>query len=814
MNATGLKFSSVPLIVFVALAAAMLLLPAPGRDAPLVSDALGPASARVVDTFGQLPLSFEANQGQTHEDVHFLSKANGFAAYLTDGGVTFASIDGDQTVALQMSFIGGNDDASIVPGEALPGTVNYFIGSDPDQWRTGIPTYKSVTYEQVYPGVDVVLYGNPGQLEYDFVVAPGASPEAIRLQFAGADSLSLDGEGNLVASVGGSEFVKSAPVVYQEIGGERVELAGSFELLSGDEAGFEIGEYDESQTLVIDPILIFGSYLGGGLVDVGYGVATDDEANVYVTGRTSSLNFPTTPGVLSENIAGNVNQQDAFVTKISADGQDVLWSTYLGGTGNGDIGFDIEVDGEGQAFVAGRATGDDFPLTPGAFNTSGGQSGFVAKLNDDGSELLYSTKLGTNTEAYGLEIDGNGQAYVGGFDLQNNFVVPGNAYQTQGNGNGDAIVGVLNEDGTALVAGTYIGGSMRERGFDVARDGDGYIYLVGQTPSEDFPTENAFQGTKANQNDAFVVKFMPDLSDVMYSTFLGGDGGGESDQGYGIDADDDGNAYVTGFTNSNNFPVSGNAFQGALGGGQDVFVTKFGPNGNMVYSTYLGGNNSDNGMGIDVDGDGNAHVAGFTVSGNFPTEDAFQSTHGGGADAFAAKLNANGSALIYSTYLGGDEGDRSGNSGSNDAGSVISVDDAGNAYVVGQTDSTDFPTMDPFQPNNAGESDAFVVKLLGEGFQNGNLDCDGGVAATDALKELQEIAGLPYNQTEPCPDIGTQVEIVQVAGNGTVVTWGDLDCNGAIAATDALALLRYIAGLGVNQEEPCIDVGAIIQILD
>lgn len=807
------RIRSIPLAAFAALAAILLLLPAPGREAPLLSEALAPPAGQVVETFSSLPLTFEANGGQTAPEVLYRANSGGFETFITEDGVTFASAATGQTVAMQMSFVGASEDVTVVPGEALAGKLNYLIGNDRGQWQTGVPTYDSVRYEQVYAGVDAVLYGNSDQLEYDFIVAPGASPDDIRLRFAGAESLSIDSEGNLVASIGGSEFVKSAPVVYQETGGERAEVEGAY-IVDGDVVSFDIGAYDESQTLVIDPILIFSSYLGGGLDDIGFGVATDDDGNVYVTGETTSLNFPTTPGVLSDEIAGNVNQQDVFVTKISADGDEILWSTYLGGTGNGDTGFDIEVDSEGQAFVAGRADGDDFPLTPGAFNTDGGRGGFVTKLSDDGDELLYSTKLGVNTDAFGLEIDGDGQALVGGWDLQDQFDVPGNAFQTEGNGNGDAIVGILNEDGTALVAGTYVGGSMREQGFDVAWDGDGYVYLTGQTPSEDFPTENAFQNTKADQPDAFVVKLMPDLSDVMYSTYLGGDGGGLSDYGYGIDADDDGNAYVTGFTNSSDFPVSGNAFQGTLGGSTDAFVTKFGSNGNMVYSTYLGGSNVEHGAGIAVDGDGNAHVAGFTVSINFPTEDAFQSTHGGGRDAFAAKLNASGSALIYSTYLGGDEADQSGDQGTNHAGGVISVDDAGNAYVVGETSSTDFPTMDPFQPNSAGSSDGFVVKLLGEGFQRGNLDCDGGVAATDALKELQDLAGIPYQQTQPCPAIGEQVQVVQVAGNGTPLTWGDVNCDGAIGATDALSLLRYIAGLAVNQNQPCIEVGAIIQILD
>lgn len=522
MGATTTSIGARFFPVVIALAAlALLLSPGADRNGGSLNEALSPVSSVLVETFDQLPLSFEANNGQLDSQVRFVARADGFSAFLTEDGVTMAIGRGVAPSALLMTFAGGNTDPEVVPGTAMPGIANYFLGNDPAGWITKVPTYESVTYRQVYPGVDAVFYGNPGELEYDFVIAPGTSPEVIRLRFEGAEGLNIDSDGNLVASIGGGELVQSAPVVYQEVDGVRQPVPGAYALRGASEVGFEIGAYDETRPLVIDPVLRFGSYLGGDMRDIGWGVATDEEGNVYVTGQTQSADFPTTDGVFDQSFNGETNQPDVFVTKISADGSEVLYSTYLGGDSS-DIGYDIEVDAEGQAFVVGIGR-SGFPTTPGAFVANDNQGGFVTKLSEDGSELLYSTKLGTNTQAFGLEIDGAGQAYVAGHDLQGNFEATAGSFQPQPvqSSNGDGIVAVLNDDGSALVWGSYIGGQGREFAYDIARDANGYVYVTGETPAEDFPTVNAFQGTKGAQNDAFVVKIMPDGSSLVYSTYLG-----------------------------------------------------------------------------------------------------------------------------------------------------------------------------------------------------------------------------------------------------------------------------------------------------
>ena len=757
-----------------------------------------------------LPLSFQANHGQTDESVAFFARASGFDVFAASSGPVLALPSADGTAGVAIDLIGA-DPAPVMRGtDQLPGTVNYFIGEDPSGWLTGIPTYGGVVYEEVYPGIDLSVYGNQaGELEYDFIVAPGADQSIIQMQFDGVRSVALQEDGSLMLTVAGGKIVQRPPVVYQEIDGRRVAVDGRY-VLNGETVGFKVGAYDASLPLVIDPVLVWGSFLGGALRDDAHGVATDDDGNVYVIGQTQSTNFPVTPGVYSGVFTGQTNQPDVFVTKINPDGTDILYSTYIGGEG-GDVGYDIEVDNAGQAFIVGTAD-SGFPVTGGVFSTDGG--GFVAKLSADGSELIYSTKLGTNTEVYGLEIDGDGNAYFAGFSLQATFAATAGSFQPALNGNGDGIVGVLNPDASALIWGSYIGGVGREFAHDVARDDDGYVYVTGVTPSDDFPVVNAAQPAKGGtQPDGFVARIMPDGSALMYSTYLGGDGGGQGEIAFGIAADDNGNAYVTGMTNSDDFPTTAGAYQGDYAGGQDAFVTKFGPAGAIVYSTFLGGANTDRGAGIEVDSNGNAYVGGLTVSNNFPTVDAVQATHGGGTDAFVSKLNAAGSALIFSTYLGGSNADYIGRTGGNADGGGISIDDDGTIYAVGITESANFPTTNgTFQSNIAGigvqgglagDFDAFVVRL-GEGEIGGDVDCSGSANPIDSLKILRADAGLGNPIVAGCPEIGDEALI-----NGVLRIWGDMNCNGSVDPVDSLVLLRFDAGLSINVPAGCPALGEI-----
>jgi Beta-propeller repeat len=567
---------------------------------------LAASNSQLLADYGQLPLSFEANEGQTAAQVRFLTQANGGTLFLTSSGAvlsltkpvgqTFLSAnpaipESGQTgmsappnatdgIALALDLVGANPNAAVVGLDPLPGISNYFIGNDPSQWHTNIPNYSKVEYQNVYAGINLVYYGNQQQLEYEYQLAPGADPSQIRFAVQGAERLSIDAKGDLVLHTAIGDVLEHAPVIYQEIAGVQKRVSGQFVLLGNNEVGFQVGSYDATLPLVIDPVLSYSTYLGGNNFDGANGIAVDGSGDAYVIGSTKSANFPITTGAFQTSYGGSGNFE-AFVTKLNASGTGLVYSTYLGGN-NGDDGYGIAVDASGNAYVTGETSSANFPTIPGAFQTS-----------------------------YG--------------------------------GGGDAFVTKLNASGTGLV----------------------------------------------------------------YSTYLGGSSG---DNGYGIAVDGSGNAYVTGYTGSNNFPTTPGAFQTSYGGGPyDAFVTKLNATGTaLVYSTYLGGNDSDYGMGIALDSSGNAYVAGETKSTNFPTTaDAFQSSYGGGAtyDAFVTKLNASGTGLVYSTYLGGN---------SLDYGRAIAVDGSGNVYVAGETSSNNFPTTTgAFQTSygGGGEPDGFVAKF-------------------------------------------------------------------------------------------------------
>jgi hypothetical protein len=748
----------------------------------------GPTAAKKLElasAYGKLPLSFEANQGQTNLGVKFLSRGSGYSLFLTptEAVLTLRSsrpeskVKGQKTVAespgllsgwaaaneflkersasdlqvksgvqetiLRMRLVGANRAPKISGVDELPGKSNYFIGNDPAKWRTNVPAYAKVNYQQVYPGVDLVYHGTQGKLEYDFVVAPGADPGVIRLSFEGAERLELDAQGDLVLRTAAGELRQHRPVVYQEVAGARHAVSGNYVLRERREAGFEIARYDASQPLVIDPVLSYSTYLGGRDFDEGLGIAVDSAGNAYVTGFTVSTNFPTTTGALETNFQGGF--ADAFVTKLNPTGSALVYSTYLGGSGF-DQGAGVAVDSAGNAYVTGYADSTNFPTTPGAFQTTFGggfADAFVTKLNPTGNALAYSTYLGGDNwdEGNGIAVESSGNVYVAGDTDSANFPTTPSAFQTIFGGPNfnffDAFVTKLNPNGTALVYSTYLGGSGNEMGFGVAVDpGCGpapaapcNAYVTGSTGSADFPTTTgAFQitfgggicGFPPNTfpcYDAFVTKLnTTGTAPLVYSTYLSGSG---VEIGFGIAVESSGNAYVVGLTESADFPTTPTAFQTTFGGFSDAFVTKLNPTGTapLVYSTYLGGSSLDEGHGIAVDSSGIAFVAGITQSTNFPTTPgAFKTTTlGGDYDAFVTKLNPTGTApLAYSTYLGGSSSEqldltffgvpvRSG----------IAVDSLGSAYVTGTTSSTDFPTTSgAFQPAFGGDDgDAFVAKI-------------------------------------------------------------------------------------------------------
>ena len=754
-------------------------IPNPGYGPPAVGLATtaGTAQPRLAEAYGKLPLSFEINRGQTDSTVKFLSRGSGYSLFLTGNEAVLALRKGNSNgkrqmakgksefqyspfdapssflqrpasfqfpvsnfhtpatndeprttgALLRMKLVGANPNPKIVGTDELPGKSNYFIGNDPKKWRTNVPNYAEVKYANVYPGVDLVYYGNQGKLEYDFVVAPGADPRQIALD-VGAGLVPAQGhpqgvplrigtDGDLVVGTDGGEVIFHKPVVYQPAtynelrttnGGGRHLVEGQYVLRGDNRISFQLAAYDRRRPVVIDPVLAYSTYLGGIADEFADAVAVDASGNAYVAGLTDSSDFPTTPGAFQTTPGGN---GDAFVSKLNAAGSALLYSTYLGGS-NFDVARGLAVDASGNAYVTGQTDSSNFPTTPGAFQTSfggGGNNAFVSKLNAAGSALVYSTYLsgGGGSVGFGVAIDASENAYVTGGTGSDFSTTPGAFQTTYGGGDGDAFVSKLNAAGSGLLYSTYLGGNDDDVGYSIALDASGNAYLTGLTSSSDFPTTSgAFQTTFGGISDAFVSKLNAAGSALVYSTYLGGSA---YDLGGGIMADASGNAYVTGLAASSNFPTTPGAFQTT--GNSDAFVTKLNSIGSaLLYSTYLGGGDAW-GAGVALDASGNAYVTGFAGS-DFPTTPgAFQTTFGGGSslipyDAFVSKLNAAGSALVYSTYLGGSGGEN---------GYGIAVDASGNAYVTGFTDSSNFPTTPgAFQTAFGGGSfygDVFVAKL-------------------------------------------------------------------------------------------------------
>jgi hypothetical protein len=707
--------------------------------------AMAPDKSRQNDLYARLPLSFEKNQGQTDARVKFLSRGEGYALFLTGNEAvlalkkpptkspkpeltgqfsilnrsSFAGLDvkdsrqGTMDSVLRMQLVSANPHAPVSGLDELAGKSNYFIGDDSSKWRTGVANYARVRYQGVYPGVDLVYYGNQRQLEYDFVVGPGADPQAIALRIGGAKQASVSSLGDLVLDTDGGQVVFHRPVIYQAKGGDRQEVGGGYEVgpRSGgvQEVRFRLGPYDRARQLIIDPSLSYSSYLGGTADDFGNAVAIDAAGDAYLTGQTLSTNFPVLSADQSTcSSCATFSEPDAFVTKVNPTGSALIFSTYIGGNYE-DAGNAIAVDPNEYVFVAGNTSSSNFPVLNAFQSVAGGPTteglpgdAFVLKLNPSGSSLVYSSYIGGSEEddAYGIALDSAAEAFVVGRTESTNFPVK-DPYQTANGGGFDVFVAKVASTGSSLVYSTYLGGAGEDDGYAIAVDSSEDAYITGQTLSNNFPTASAYQSAYGGGADAFVAKLTFSGSAVVlgYSTYLGGT---QTDQGYGIALDSSKNVYVTGLTSSTNFPVA-SAFQSTLGGTSNAFVSKLSSTGTTLsYSTYLGGNSGDAGKAIAVDSGGHAHVAGFTASPNFPTANPVQSTYGGNQDGFLSRVSPTGCGLIFSTYLGGH---------STDSANGVAVDSAGDSYLVGTTLSNDFPTQKPFQASTGGNNDAFVAKV-------------------------------------------------------------------------------------------------------
>jgi hypothetical protein len=723
-------------------------------------------SGRVRATLDALPLAFEANQGQTDPQVKYTARGNGYSVFLTANDTVFAitsakhpaarpsripgmhsqpqATEKMQSAAIDMRLVGGNLKPEIVAGNEIPGVINYYAGSDPKNWHTGVKQYSSVSYREVYPGVNMVFHGAQRQLEFDFVLSPGADPKTIGLGFKGAQKLATDASGNLVLTSSAGEVVLHKPVAYQEKDGKRQIVAAAFQVKRGNEVGLNLGAYDRGQELVIDPSLSYATYLGGTAEDDAYAIAIDGTGDAYVTGQTASPNFPTVAGAYSSTGKGGF---DVFVSKVAANGASLVYSTYIGGSLD-DSGNAIAVDGSGNAYVAGGTNSSDFPTPGGHQTTSGGAlDAFVLELASSGGSLIFGTYLGGtgNDVANGVAVDTTG-VYVVGSTGSSNFPVTTGSFQGALVGTSNGFVTKLNTSGSSLDYSTYLGGSSDFAAAVAVNSGQAYVTGATSTPTFKTtpgvvqPTCGSDTNCNGGLQDAFVTVLNSSGGALVYSTFLGGEG---KDQGLGIAVDSSGDAYVTGLTQSIlHFPLK-SALQGTFGGGtQDAFVTELNPTGTaLVYSTFLGGSLDDAGSSIAVDGSKNAYVTGQTTSTNFQIASATQGTLGGLADAFVTEISASGS-LVFSTYLGGALNENTNASTLNPVG-AIAVDTAGaNIYVAGNTASSPFPTTTgSFQTHLGGGTDAFVAKYS-TGSSSGSFTVSNG-----ALSNTSGHAGVSATAT-------------------------------------------------------------------
>ncbi len=720
-------------------------------EAPAAGAATPAQEAQVQESFGKLPLYFEQNVGQTDAQVHFFARGHGYGLFLTSteavmvlqkpveavgdvgGGMLsrpcleqamVSDCLGRESMApaataqdaqeppavVRLQLAGASATPAVTGRDEQPGKVNYFLGNDPAQWHTNVATFGRVEYDDVYPGIDLVYYGHQRQLEYDFVVAPGADPSVIRLNVSGAERLELDAAGDLLIHAGepggvspGVTLRQHKPFVYQTVGGARQEVASRF-MLERQEVRFAVGAYDVGRPLVIDPVLSYSTYVGGSRGDYGRAVAVDPATgDALLAGYTVSTDFPTA-NPLQLNYGGGVS--DVFVARLNAAGSALVYSTYLGGSGY-DEGLALAVDpARGDALLTGRTESPNFPTAhPLQASNRGYWNVFVARLSASGSALVFSTYLGGSNydDGFGVAVDpATGDALVTGRTSSTDFPTA-NPLQAVNRGSSDVFVARLSAAGSALVFSTYLGGSGYEYGYGVAVDpATGDALLTGRTDSPNFPTAHPFQPTYGGNGDAFAARLSASGSALVFSTYLGGSDG---DWGYSVAVDPaTGDALLAGYTYSTDFPTA-QPLQANLRGLNDVFVARLRASGSaLVFSTYLGGSDEDFGFGLVVDPvTGDALVTGRTLSTNFPTANALQAANRGREDVFVARLSASGSALVYSTYLGGS---------SWDSGWGLAVDPAtGDALVTGETPSTDFPTANPLQPSNRGFHDAFITRI-------------------------------------------------------------------------------------------------------
>jgi Beta-propeller repeat len=675
-------------------------------------------AAAVANRYPELPAAFVENRGQVDATVRYYAQGPRHAFYITPDEIVLSFVNQaeNEDLTLRLRFPGASPNRLIAGDQRAPGDANYFRGDDPAEWRTAVPRYAQVVYRDLWPGIDLRLHDQQGTLKYEFHVKPGARPSDIRLAYDGVTGLSVDGTGSLKIDTDVGTLRDTRPVSYQIVDGQRAAVESRYVLAEGSAAkveyGFTVGSgYRPDRELIIDPGIEYSTFLGGSSHELAGGIKVDAAGDAYIVGTTQSPDFRTTAGAFKRTGATS-NFSDVFVSKLNPSGTALVYSTFIGG-GNFDFGRGIAIDGAGNAYVTGQTKSSNFPTTGGAFDRT---------FNVDTCPRC-------------------------GIDQYDAFVLK------------------LNATGSALVYSTFLGGFDIDDGLAVAVDATGNAYVTGETHSLNFPTTaGAFDRTRTG-SDAFVTKLNAAGSSLVYSTYLGGSA---VQFGSRIAVGPGGTAYVTGSTSSTDFPTTTGAFDVTANGGFDAFVTRLNASGSaLIYSTYVGGEGFDSGTGLVVDDAGNAYVSGGAGSVDFPTTAGAFDTTSDGSDAFIAKLNATGSALLYSTVLGGT---------SSDGANAVAVDASGNAWVAGITGSTDFPvTGDAFDPSFNGVADAFVAAVSPDGSTLvystyvGGSESDGGDdLAIDSSGDVY-VAGHTYSL-----DFPTTTGAFDIVFNGdTSIFWGD-----------------------------------------
>lgn len=653
-----------------------------------------------------LPIVFEENRGHFPEAVRFSARKGDVRFYFSPASLSIvfpklkprsiemasAAKGNDAAVTVTQQLVRANQ-ASVLHGVEKSGSVsNYFVGGNPQAWQTHVPNWKRIQYDDIYPGISLSYGSSAGKLSYEFVVAPKADPKQIAFRMEGVKKLSMLKHGNLEALTSdGSRITWDAPRAYQKRGDAEIPVAVSFALLGKNQYTFSLGAYDATLPLVIDPTLNmrYGTYVGGPNYELSSYVALDSAKNIYVAGETygSMLSSPMTP------FQGGLS--DVYLMKFDPSGQTLLWSTYIGGSARDGL-YSLALDASGNFYLGGFTASTDYPLKDAFDSTIGGQEGFYTKINAAGDSILYSTFLGGSNVEYTRNVipDLDGNVYVLGFTSSGNFPTV-HPYQAVHGGGYDFFLMKFDTDNTVLFS-TYFGGSGSDQLPRMVLDATG-AYIFGSTTSADFPVLNPYQATWSGGQDYTVTKFALDGSGPLFSTYLGGTG---TDTASGIAVDSVGNIYISGQTKSTDFPTV-RAIQPVFGGDKDGTVTKLGADGqSLIYSTYFGGSGSDLFGSLALDASRRLYVTGIVGSSDMPMQNAFQSSYNGGDnDIYFAQLSADGSALEFGTYLGGNGDDRA----------LWMVADGSKVYLTGRTASTNFPTREPYQATySGGDGDSFI----------------------------------------------------------------------------------------------------------